>query len=250
MKIFAEIGLNHCGSTSRGNNLIDNLVKTSVDGITFQIREKEFYDQTHPRRYELPISFYKEAVKKVHRSNKLFGLSISQIEKVEVFNDIGVNYWKTLSWDLTNNDLQLALQKTKKTVFISTGVSSMEEILNVGELYNNIELIHTQLDYSLRNVNLKAISTIRELTKKNVGFGLHVKEHDILYTAIGFEPSSLFFYVKDESNKEHPDDRHALSIKDVENYASNLRSLSETLGDGKKYSLKNKLHPDDDDICK
>ena len=58
MKIIAEIGLNHCGSEKRAEELLQRLVKTRVDAITFQIREKEFYDHTHPRKYELSNQFF------------------------------------------------------------------------------------------------------------------------------------------------------------------------------------------------
>ena len=165
-------------------------------------------------------------------------------------DEIGVDMWKTLSWDLNNYDLHQKLQKTRKDIYVSTGMSSIEEIFEASKRINNVVFIHTQLNDLIENANLKALNTIRKITNKPTAFGLHCPEHQLLYCSISFEPSALFFYVKDESNKEHPDDRHALSIKDVENYASNLRSLSETLGDGKKYSLKNKLHPDDDDICR
>ena len=38
MKIIAEIGLNHCGSVERANNLVQELNKTSADTISFQIK--------------------------------------------------------------------------------------------------------------------------------------------------------------------------------------------------------------------
>ena len=170
MLTIAEIGLNHCGSIDRANNLVDDLLCTSVDYITFQIREKEFYDGSHPRKIELPIKFYKNTVKKIHKSGKKFGVSISQIQMIEEFIKIGTDFWKTLSWDLTNYELQNALQKTNKTVFISTGISSAEEIIEETKLLNNIVLIHTQLDYSLNNANLKAISTMRNKLNRDIEF--------------------------------------------------------------------------------
>ncbi len=250
MKIIAEIGLNHCGSAKRGQKLLEDLIKTSVDAITFQIRENEFYDQTHPRKNELPLSFYKEAIELIHNEKKLIGLAISQIEKVEIFAEMGIDFWKTLSWDLYNTKLQHLLQKNDKDVFVSTGVSSMEEILKISKKLNKIEFIHTQLNYSLKDINLQAIKTIREETHKPVAYGLHSVEHKVLYTALAFEPSAIFFYVKDDSAGEHPDDEHAISINDVEDYALGLKKLSLSIGDGEKHALSNSLHPKDDNVCK
>ena len=89
----------------------------------------------------------------------------------------------------------------------------------------NIEFIHTQLDYSLEKVNLKAIKSIRNNTGKPVGFGLHSPEHFILFAAISFEPSILFFYVK----KIFRQKKHVFSMKNMKNPSKSipnpLRSL-------------------------
>ena len=102
MKIIAEIGLNHCGSLDRAQKLLNEVLNTSVDGLTFQIREKEFYDRSHPRKRELTDDFYKQAIKLANSNNKQFGLAISQVERVQAFNKMGVDFWKTLSWDINN----------------------------------------------------------------------------------------------------------------------------------------------------
>ena len=104
----------------------------------------------------------------------------------------------------------------------------------ISKKIENIEFIHTQLDYSLEKVNLKAIKSIRNNTGKPVGFGLHSPEHFILFAAISFEPSILFFYVKDNSDKEHPDDEHAIKLNDLEDYVINCKKLLHCIGDGEK----------------
>ena len=73
MKLIAEIGLNHCGSINRASNLLKALFQTSVDAITFQIREKSFYDGTHPRKVELSEEFYNESIKLTHANNQKIG---------------------------------------------------------------------------------------------------------------------------------------------------------------------------------
>ena len=41
--IIGEIGLNHLGKEEYASQYIDTMVKTSIDAVTFQIREKEYY---------------------------------------------------------------------------------------------------------------------------------------------------------------------------------------------------------------
>ena len=105
MNIIAEIGLNHCGSLVRASNLINSLVKTSVDTISFQIRENEFYDHSHPRKFHLPLSFYETAINKAHQNKKELCIAIAEPNLIKTFNDMEIDSWKTLSWDIKNKKL-------------------------------------------------------------------------------------------------------------------------------------------------
>ena len=44
--IIAEIGLNHLGSEEYLNEYLETLLKSSVDAVTLQVREPEFYKNT------------------------------------------------------------------------------------------------------------------------------------------------------------------------------------------------------------
>ncbi len=249
MKLIAEIGLNHCGSIDRANTILKELCNTSVDVISFQVRERSFYDNSHPRKVELPLSFYKQATDYVHSNNKLISISIAEYEKISHFDKIGVDEWKVLSWDISNDKLLGELQKTNKKIYVSTGMSSLKEIQLVSKRWKELEFIHTQLNNKIENANLKAINTIRESTGHKVAFGLHCIEHELLYSAIAFEPSAIFFYVKDETDGEHPDDLHAISISHLQDRINLIKKLNNSLGNGVKNAMKNTMHPDDDDIC-
>lgn len=250
MKFIAEIGLNHCGSIERAQRLIEDLCHTSVDVISFQIRESSFYDKTHPRKVELPFSFYKEAIELVHRSKKLMCIAIADYKQISRFDEMGTDLWKTLSWDLNNDELLGALQKTKKKIYASTGMSSIDEIKTASRKWKEVEFIHTQLNDAIESTNLKAINTIRNVTGHQVAFGLHCTEHEVLFTAIAFAPSSLFFYVKDETDAEHPDDLHAIPVGLVEEKINTINKLIKSVGDGDKCAMENNMHPEDDDSCK
>ena len=60
----------------------------------------------------------------------------------------------------------------------------------------------------------------------------------------------VFFYVKDETGLENPDDDWAISISHVDEVTKKLKKLSTAVGDGKKEHQENMLHPDDDNITK
>ena len=249
MKIIAEIGLNHCGSIKRAQRLVEDLNQTSVDAVSIQMRENSFYDRSHPRKIELPTSFYEEAIGHVHSANKLMCMAIAEEQKISIFNEMGIDFWKTLSWDINNQKLINNLQKTNKQIYLSTGMSSLDEIIKVAKRGKGVELIHTQLNDLIENSNLKAIKTIRDATGNRVAFGLHCKNRNVLYTALGFEPSAIFFYIKDDTNSEHPDDAHAIPIHLVEETIREINQLAKCIGSGEKVAMENIMHPEDDNVC-
>lgn len=249
LQIIAEIGLNHNGSEQRAWDLLTKVLDSNIDGVTFQVRESEFYDGTHPRKIELTDNFYKKAIALAKSHGVGFGVALAQKSKIDHFQKLGVSFWKSLSWDLGNLALQKALQKTNKKVYISTGMSGLDEIVNASRELDNVEFIHTQLNYELSGVNLEALNTIREKTGKPVAFGLHNDEHAVLFSAVGFSPESLFFYVKDDTNEEHPDDAHAIKVSELPNLVDRLKNISLCVGDGTKRVQENTLHPEDDLVC-
>lgn len=241
MMIFAEIGINHCGNEKRAQNLLEGILNTGVDGLTFQIRERSFYDGSHPRKVELSDEFYANAIKRAHNHDIRLGFAISQPEKIDFLDAIGADFWKTLSWEITNEGLQRTLEKTGKPVYISTGVSGLDDITKAAKLFPNASFIHTQLDYDLQNVNLRAIHTIREATKSPVAFGSHCRNMNVLFVAVAYTPTAIFFYVKDETDGEHPDDIHAIRLGQVACLVKELKSLSTCLGTGEKQAHENRL---------
>ena len=58
--IFAEIGLNHLGSEAYARKYLKTLFKTSIDGITFQIKKDSFYENLKRSYNSKDNSFYQK----------------------------------------------------------------------------------------------------------------------------------------------------------------------------------------------
>lgn len=248
--LIAEIGINHNGSEQRAWNLLRSAINSGVNAISFQVREKTFYDGTHPRKNKLSAEFYIQAFSLAKEKKIQLGVAISDRQKIRFFSELGVSFWKTLSWDLSNSLLQRDLEQTGKPTFVSTGMTSVEEILQFSQTFPQVTFIHTQLTYELGDVNLKAIETIRDTTGCPVAYGLHSERREILYMATAFRPDGLFFYIKDDSEEEHPDDLHAIPLNDLKAVVKNLEDFSVCIGTGEKSRIANDLHPPDDSICR
>jgi sialic acid synthase SpsE len=233
-KFVAEIGINHLGSEDCAHITLNALLETSVDAITFQIRRDDFYESGEPSHRRLSDGFYVQACERTHHHHKGFGIATCEAKVVPFLDSVGVDFWKTLSWDFKNHALIEALLATGKTTFMSTGTASMEDINTAAREYGDIVFIHTQLSEMVEDVNLKALDSIRERTGKPVAFGLHCSNHDVLKVALGYEPEALFFYVKERNLTGLFDDAHAVFTDHVGGLVDELKVLLGSLGTGRK----------------
>tara|TARA_Y100000590_G_C15646776_1_gene987178 strand:- start:366 stop:1094 length:729 start_codon:yes stop_codon:yes gene_type:complete len=236
----AEIGINHKGDKQRAFAMLEQLVNTNVDAVTFQIPRPEFYSKNKKWGDPLDIEFYVKAIDFVHNKNKKIGFATGVENIIPYLDKNGADFWKFLSVHISIDGLCNAFKKTNKLILISTGVSDEKEILNVVKQLkdSNIRLIHTQLSNAIEDTNLKAIKRLREITNKEISFGLHCSEYEVLFAAISFEPTDIIFYVKDNKSEEFPDGDHAIVIDQVDKLIEKLNGTKKALGSG----IKNKIH--------
>ena len=182
--IIAEIGINHNGDMKICKELIDGAVYAGSDAVKFQKRtidlvySKELLDS--PR--ESPWGNTQRAQKE--------GLEFGEKEYNEIdkyCNEKGI-YWFASAWDclsqqflqkfelkynkiasamLTNHELLEITAKEKKYTYISTGMSSYDEIDKAVEIFRKydcpMELMHCNSTYPMRNedANLLMIPQLR-----------------------------------------------------------------------------------------
>jgi len=237
----AEIGLNHKGDEATAFRMLNRMVNTDLDAITFQIPQPAFYEQVKHWGGPLSKEYYEKAIDTVHKSKKLVGFAIVDKNMISFLDRCGADFWKSLSTSISDDNLQAKLKKTGKLVFVSTGISDEEEILNASKKLGNIKLIHTQLSPNVEDANLKVISRLRNLTGMEVAFGLHCSDLDVLYLSVAFNPSDYFFYVKENLHEDYPDNKHAILVDRVDEVVRKLKDLEKALGSGVKEKQENRL---------
>ena len=126
--IIAEIGLNHMGSLETGLEYVDVLKDTDVDGITFQIREKEYYERKEKSMFKLHEEDYYALRVQIKNAGKKFGIAIADVDYIDYLENIGVDFYKIIRNDITNKELTEKLISTGKKIIVSTGLSSDEDI--------------------------------------------------------------------------------------------------------------------------
>jgi len=242
--IIAEIGRNHLGVVQSAYSYINVLSKTNIDGITFQIREKDYYKQKEKKQYIWDKTIYKDLSKYVKDCNKQFGIALADPSLVEFFESIDTDFYKIIRNDINNDELVSKLINTGKKVFVSTGLCSENDIKRFIKKYKNsknVILNHTQLSYSIEDCNLSAIKYLKQQYDCQVSYGSHCENENVLYMALCYNPSDIMFYVKACTHLKYPDDKHAITLNNVDRISTNLKLLSKSIGVGVKQKMENKI---------
>ena len=239
--IIAEIGLNHLGDRKILEYYLYSLVNTSADAVTLQIREADFYKNPSWSDFKLIDDLYSYASREVRRSGKKFGLAISDQKKISQFKH-DCDFFKILSKDLNDSEVLTTFKNTEVKCYLSTGNANFDQISEALSFLNsNTTLIHTRLDNRIDQVNLSAINTMKQAFSVPIAFGNHCENLNVLYTATGFNPSDYFFYIKDNTYEIPPDDKHAVSLSDVDKVCKNIVQLKKSIGTGIKTESKNSI---------
>jgi sialic acid synthase SpsE len=243
--IVCEIGLNHMGNIEYAKEYVNKIIELKPDGITFYVGDELFYSNPKFSNFILPDSFYEEIIPKLHHHKIKFGVMISDPNKINFFNNLETDFYKVFSNDILNFKLISKMKLTKKPIFVSTGMSDLDEIKKLASFISDsrkqFTLIHTQLSNKINLVNLKAIYLLKRMFQLPIAFGNHSDNFYVMYVSLAFEPSDIFFYVKGDRDFKHPDESHALSFSILPTVLDNLRNLPNCLGKEIKIKATNEI---------
>ncbi len=62
---------------------------------------------------------------------------------------------------------------------------------------------------------IKKIQVLKKKFKLNVAFGNHYNNVNYIPKVCFYKPSEIFFYIKMNKKRNYPDDKHAVSIKNL-----------------------------------
>ena len=236
-KFIAEIGLNHMGNEKVAFKMIEKASKTGVWGITLQVAWESYYDNSKKWKRKLDFKFYKKAKTFLKKKGIKFGLGIYEIKTINDFKNVGIDFWKIISTKFYNDKLIKIALNTKKKVYLSSGIASMKDIKKKSYKFKKLDFIHTTLDKKISE-NLNAIETMRNQIKKEIAYGLHSKDTNMILAALTLKANPIFFYIKPDNKKKYPDNDHAIILNELKRKIRYYKNFVKILGNGKKNNLK------------
>jgi N-acetylneuraminate synthase len=258
--IVAEIGINHNGSLALCEQLIDLAVEVGCDAVKFQKREIDLvYSQ------ELLASHRESPWGNTQRSQKEgLELGLLEYQKIDgICRDRGI-HWFASAWDVKSqlflrhfdcrynkiasamlvdhNLLELVASEGKHT-FISTGMSSLEDIDAAVKIFRSakcsFELMHSVSTYPMNeeDANLSVIMTLRDRYQCEVGYSGHESGIAVSMAAAALGISSLERHITLDRAMYGSDQAASLEPSGLRQLVGGVRKIEVALGDGIKRVL-------------
>ena len=259
MGIFfiAEIGINHNGDMKICKDLIDLAVEAKCDAVKFQKRDidlvykKDFLDSRRDspwgntqRDQKKGLEFEKNEFDEIHnycekKKIEWFG-SAWDLNSQKFLRQYNLNYNKIASAMIVNIELLEEVASEGKHTFISTGMSTLDDIQKAVDIFNNakcpFELMHCVSTYPMKDTdaNLKTIKTLRDTYNCNVGYSGHETGLAVSYAAAALGITSLERHITLDRAMYGSDQAASLAPVGLKKLVGETKKIYLALGDGKK----------------
>lgn len=254
--IIAEIGINHNGDIKIAKQLMDVAVETGCDAVKFQKRTPEICvpeeQKSIPREtpwgsmtyfeYKKRIEFEQKEFEQIDAYAKKIGIdwfaSPWDVPSVDFLEGFNVPCQKIASACLTDSELLTAINKTKTTTILSTGMSSMQEIDKAVSLLNDVPLAIAQATSTYpaeaSELNLRAIQTFSEKYKVPVGYSGHERGLQVTIAAVALGATFIERHITLDRSMWGTDHSASLEPEGLKKLVRDIRIVELALGDGKK----------------
>jgi len=255
--IIAEIGINHNGDMNICKQLIDLAVSAGCDAVKFQKRDiesvysKDFLElfRESPwgktqRDQKMGLEFNKEQYQEIDdyckKKNIDWFASAWDLKSQKFLRQFNCKFNKIASAMIVNEELLKLVSEEKKHTFISTGMSTLNDIKKAVNIFrdNNcpFELMHCVSTYPMKDndANLRTIVTLREMFNCDVGYSGHETGLAISYAAAAIGISSLERHITLDRAMYGSDQAASLAPLGLKKVVSEVKKIERALGDGVK----------------
>ena len=256
--LIAEIGINHNGSINLAKKLINLAKKNNFDAVKFQKRNPDISTPQNQKdkmrdtpwgyisylNYKKKIEFNHSDYKKIEAHCKKVGIiwfaSAWDIESQIFLRKFKCKYNKVASAMVTNLKLLEEIAKEKKHTFISTGMSSINDIKNCLKIFKKYKckftLMHCISTYPAeeKSLNLNMIKELKKIFKCDVGYSGHEKTVSPSITAFMLGATVIERHITLDRSMWGTDQSASLSEKGLHSLTTILHKIPLILGDGKK----------------
>ena len=262
--VIAEIGINHNGSLDLAKQLIDGAVEAGCDMVKFQKRTLDLvYTQeeldkhrespwgTTNRQQKQGLEFgeaeYDEIDSYCKERNIEWTASAGDVPSQLFLRKYNLNYYKVASPLLTHDELLKTIAEEGKHTFISTGMSTMDQIRHAVSIFEkagcSYELMHCNSTYPMdpADANLRVINTLRNEFGCNVGYSGHEVGVIVSCAAVALGATALERHITLDRAMYGSDQAASLELGGLNKLVNYIRDIENSLGSATKQLLPSEV---------
>ncbi|MEG1888549.1 MAG: N-acetylneuraminate synthase [Lachnospiraceae bacterium] len=263
--IIAEAGVNHNGSIDTARELIDAAKSAGADYIKFQtfIPKKLVSEQAEKAGYQkkrtgsqetqlqmlgkLALTFFEFSELEEYCQEKQIGFLSTpfDLDSIDFLDQLGMDFWKLPSGEITNLPYLEKIAKTKKPIVMSTGMCTLEEVEQAlmvfrgGKGYKRRDKItilqcNTEYPTPYEDVNLKAMIQMQKRFHCPVGYSDHTLGLAIPIAAVALGAVVIEKHFTLSREMEGPDHAASLEPRELEEMIRSIRQVELAMGTGEK----------------
>ncbi len=257
--VIAEIGNNHNGDFKRAIKMIDLAIEMGADCVKFQMRHLDkVYRQKSLnksgedlgteyiidllKRFEFSVDKHKKISEYCNSKGVLYMCTPWDESSIKILESFGVKAYKVASADLTNLPLLDTLSKTGKPLIISTGMSRVDEVIEVKEFLEkrNVEFafLHCNSTYPapFQDINLNWLKSLRNIHPL-VGYSGHERGTAVSLASLAFGACIIERHFTLDRNMEGPDHAASLEYDEFKTLIKGIREVEMAIGLGDERKL-------------
>lgn len=243
-KIIAEIGSSHDGSFGNAKQLIVESFNCGVDIVKFQLHLPEFemlsnapgpkyFKDENRYEYFKRTNFSLEQLVVLKKITEKYGMEfmVSPFSEkaVEILKKVNVNYFKIASGEVTNHKMLELIKKTGKKVFLSTGMSSWNEIDQALKILDKKKTVIMQCSSIYpcpeESVGLNILLEMKNKYKIPVGFSDHFLGCEAGFAAAALGASVIEKHITFSRKMYGSDAPFAMELLEFKNYVKGIKSI-------------------------
>jgi N-acetylneuraminate synthase len=262
--IIAEIGINHNGDVDIAKDLIKIAKEAGCDAVKFQKRtldlvySSEELDKprespwgTTNRQQKEGLELSQQEFEVVDSYCKELGIewfaSAWDVESQKFLQQFDLKYNKIASAMMVDENILSLVASEGRHTFISTGMSTLEEIDQAIEIFKNsgcpFEIMHCVSTYPMEDTdaNLNCISTLRDRYVCDVGYSGHEVGLAVSYAAAALGITSLERHITLDRAMYGSDQSASIEPAALNSLVAAVHKIEQAMGDGQKYVLDSEV---------
>lgn len=271
--IIAEAGVNHNGDFETAKKMVVAAKEAGADYVKFQtavpelvisvFAEQAEYQKENTgivesqldmcRRIHLPLSAYKELSEYCKEVGIGFMSTPFDLTSIDVLADIGQDYFKIPSGEITNLPYLRKIAGKGIPVILSSGMATIVEVENAIKVLtgthhstpagfkptitrSDIIVLHcnTQYPTPYSDINLRAMYTMAETLFVKTGYSDHSLGIEVPIAAVAMGACVIEKHFTMSREMAGPDHKASLEPDELKAMVTSIRHIEEALGDGVK----------------